>query len=272
MGKIDWRKSDQVFDSQWLKSFLIYQPIQGDKAVGVNKHTSTAFDFEDFRLLAETKTKGSGYTYTSDNALKGGTIKSATVDYGSQKMSFSGLSVDVAKYNQTKDDLAKLIAVNTKALSGNDTIDGSKFNDTIRGYNGKDLLNGGKGNDTIYGGKGNDTLDGGKGHDQLTGDGGRDHFRFAQADGDMINDFIHGVDQFDLVAKGFAALGSSVTADEFIQTEDGVAQTASQHLIYDTGSNALRYDADGNGAAASVVIAYFGSYSETITFDDFRIV
>jgi Ca2+-binding RTX toxin-like protein len=271
MGKIDYHKADHAFDSHWLEDFLIYHPIQGDSAVGVQKHTSTAFDFEDFRLLSEVKTKGSGFKYTSDNALKSGTIKSATVENYAQKMSFSGLTVDVKKYNAaTQYDLVKLVAVNTKALSGNDTIEGSKFNDAILGYKGKDVLNGGKGDDTLDGGKGNDTLDGGKGYDKLFGGAGRDHFKFAKADGDQIEDFVQGVDKIDLVKKGFSALGSSVTADEFVQREDGIAQTKDQHLIYNSGFGVLYYDADGNGAAAPVAIAYFDV--ETLTFEDFRIV
>jgi Ca2+-binding RTX toxin-like protein len=270
MGKIDYRKANHGFDTHWLVDFLAYQPIQGDNAVGVDKHTSTAFDFEDFRLLSETKTTGSGYKYTSVNALKAGTIKSATTENYSQKISFSGLSVDVAKYNKTKDNDLKLIDVNTKALSGNDTFDGSKYGDMVFGYKGKDLLNGGKGDDTLDGGAGNDTLDGGKGFDKLTGGAGKDHFKFAKADGDEITDFVHGKDHIDLVKKGFAALGKSVTADEFVQRDDGMAQTADQHLIYNSGFGVLYYDADGNGAAAAVAIAYFDV--ETLTFEDFSIV
>lgn len=275
MGKIDWSKSKHAFvPDTWLKDVLMYVPIQGDTLVEVKTHTATAFAFDDIFYVAQANWTGTGFSYDSHFALKGGTIKSATTKYQHETVSFSGLSVNVAAYNAAKDSTGAMADVAAKALKGNDTFVGSKYGDLIQTLKGNDNINGGAGKDTIDGGVGKDTIDGGKGADTLTGGAGADHFKFAGttnlASADRVEDFVHGIDKFDLVKSGFKALGASVTSNEFVQREDNVAQTNKQHLIYDTENHRLWYDADGAGDKPPVLIAL--TYTSVLTFDDFRMI
>lgn len=151
--------------------------------------------------------------------------------------------------------------------AGNDVLRGGMGSDTLRGGTGDDRLEGGLGADSLFGGlgadrleggAGDDWLEGGPGADVLTGGTGRDSFAVAAAPAggaDIISDFVHGIDR--LVLTGALALGtapgSPVAAQAFMVGPR--AQTADQHLIYDSATGALFYDADGAGGAAQVQIA-----------------
>lgn len=103
--------------------------------------------------------------------------------------------------------------------SGNDSLDGGQNGDTLNGGSGNDkliggigggadLLNGGSGKDTLDGGAGADTLIGGAGKDLMTGGKDADVFRFVaitdspntSAGRDVVTDFQHKIDKFDLSA------------------------------------------------------------------------
>jgi len=131
----------------------------------------------------------------------------------------------------------------------------------INGTAGNDILTGTAGNDTINGLAGNDTLNGLAGSDILTGGLGNDTFVFnsplAASNVDSITDFVTG-DFLQLDRGIFTALsgGTTLTAPEFLAAAGAtVATTAQQRIIYNPSSGALRYDSDGTGAAAAVVIA-----------------
>jgi Ca2+-binding RTX toxin-like protein len=131
---------------------------------------------------------------------------------------------------------------------GNDSAAGGQGADEVLGAQGDDELRGGMGNDTLQGGQGNDSLFGGQdndfllprlGNDTVTGALGNDTFWFnaaGSADADVIVDFQSG-DKIALDAT-FAASGS----------------TFGQHVIYDTGSGELFYDADAGGAGAPLLM------------------
>jgi Ca2+-binding RTX toxin-like protein len=135
-------------------------------------------------------------------------------------------------------DLANVILGNggqnrLSGLAGNDTIDGGTGNDVLFGGSGDDRLAGGAGDDTAFGeggfdtldggegndhlegsndadlfqgGDGNDTIEGGGGQDTLTGETGADRFLFSVQNqsrfgaGDVVTDFLSGVDRIDLSA------------------------------------------------------------------------
>jgi Ca2+-binding RTX toxin-like protein len=119
------------------------------------------------------------------------------------------------------------------------------------------------GSDTIAGGVGNDNLVGGAGNDLLTGGAGADRFVFDtslnSSNVDTIKDFVTGTDKIVLSAKVFTKLtgssaGTAITAGNLVV---GVGTTAkandtNDYLIYDTGTDMLYYDADGNGSGAPV--------------------
>ena len=141
------------------------------------------------------------------------------------------------------------------------TLTGSALNGTGNGLN--NLIVGNGSANSLSGGAGNDTLDGGAGADTLIGGAGSDHFVFNTVDAvDTITDFVHGVDKIDLSASIFSALGAV-----------GTAVSMGAHLLYNTSTGALTYDADGAGGTAGVVFATLGTgVHPLITGSDFKIV
>jgi len=176
------------------------------------------------------------------------TASSATVNNGTANITTSGLAVNLAA-----------------VVSGN----GYKVTNTgqqaiLTGSALADVLSGGTGNDTLSGGNGNDILNGFNGNDMLTGGAGSDIFQFSTAPGknniDVITDFQSGSDKIELLLSLFAnvkgADGVFNAADILIGagvTKGSVA--GNEHLIYNTTTKALYYDADGGGTGAGVQLA-----------------
>ena len=146
------------------------------------------------------------------------------------------------------------------------TLTGSSLNDT---------LTGGTGIDTISGGAGNDTLNGGLGNDSLTGGLGNDNFVFNTAfvnNIDTIVDFgkvaTTDTDKLlfskaiftALVSATPTAAGVALTATDFISgTTITNASSTGQHLLYNSSTGFLYYDADGAGGVAGVQVALIGA-------------
>jgi Ca2+-binding RTX toxin-like protein len=143
--------------------------------------------------------------------------------------------------------------------NGVDRLDGGAGNDKLSGGGGNDTLVGGSGDDTLDGGAGNDLLSGGAGKDKMTGGSGVDAFRFntalAASNVDTITDFKINTDKIQIDDAIFAAVGTSLTADEFVANASGTAKNGAQHILYDTTDGRLFYDPDGNGAQARVHFA-----------------
>jgi len=142
-------------------------------------------------------------------------------------------------------------------------IVGTAGADSITAGTGNDSISGGAGNDTLSGGAGNDTLVGGAGNDVLTGGLGSDRFVFDTILGDSnidtIKDFVRKTDKIVLSAQFFNAFkgssaGSPITAGNLVVGAGvtAVAKDKDDHLIYDTTSDLLYYDADGNSSGAAV--------------------
>ena len=134
------------------------------------------------------------------------------------------------------------------------------------------------------GGAGNDRLLGGLGNDVLTGGLGGDTFVFnnlpmGTTNYDTVIDFgVGGADQLEFSRMVFTALTgtkANETVNNFVAGAGLVkATTAEQHLIYNTTSGLLYYDADGNGTGISAVaIALIGTSTHpTLTASDFLFV
>jgi len=127
-------------------------------------------------------------------------------------------------------------------------------------------VNGMGGSDTITGSGGNDTLVGGAGNDMLTGGDGADRFVFDTTLGssnvDTIKDFKTGTDKIVLSAKVFtkftgSSAGTAITAGNLVVGAGTTvkASDSNDYLTYDTGTDMLYYDADGNGSGAPVAFA-----------------
>jgi Ca2+-binding RTX toxin-like protein len=164
------------------------------------------------------------------------------------------------------------------------TIVGASGNDSITAGLGNDSISGGAGNDTLSGGAGNDTLVGGAGNDLLTGGDGADRFVFdtilGESSIDTIRDFVTKADKVVLSAKVFSKFTGSIAGTAIVASNlvvgagaTAVVKDKDDHLIYDTGSDLLYYDADGNGpgpAVAFVKVELTGTAAPA--FGDFLVV
>lgn len=174
----------------------------------------------------------------------------------------------VASYSYS---LEKVKNVENLTLSGHADIDatGSSLNNVLTGNSGDNVLRGLGGDDVLNGWEGDDTLIGGIGSDSLTGGEGNDIFVFDNLAGvDTVLDFTTGSDVLQLDSGVFAALvngiqdGNLVLGTAALDTDD--------FLIFDAGTGALYYDADGSDSGAAVQIATIGVASLSVS--DFAVV
>jgi Ca2+-binding RTX toxin-like protein len=148
------------------------------------------------------------------------------------------------------------------------------------GNAGDNVIIGSMGNDYLEGGAGNDRLAGGIGADMLYGGSGNDVFvfnnsNFAYINRDTIADFTTGSDSIELSLAMFSGIGvtGALSATAFASGA-GVtaATTATQHIMYDTTSGTLYYDADGAGGSGSTAFAQFANSTPVLTASDFAVV
>lgn len=180
---------------------------------------------------------------------------------------------DDASYGALMADLSNTVA-GTGAAAGDiyTEIEGlilTGFGDTAYGNAGDNYL---------YGLGGNDTLNGRGGNDSLYGGLGIDTFVFDSALGannvDTIGDFTAGADKIQLENAIFAALTAAggLNAGNF-RSGAGITTSgdADDHVIFDTTTGALYYDADGNGSGSSAVQWASVVGSPALSADDFLV-
>ena len=156
--------------------------------------------------------------------------------------------------------------------SGNDVLDGLGGGDALTGGVGDDDLFGGSGHDRLSGGSGLDWLFGGTGNDVLTGGAGADDFHFdtvlnRNSNVDRIADFQVDLDAILLDRDVFTRITSdgALGANAFV--EGTRALDAQDRILYDEGTGRIFYDADGSGAAASVLFAIVTPGTDLIASD-----
>ncbi|MXN46312.1 hypothetical protein GR138_14040 [Shinella kummerowiae] len=153
-------------------------------------------------------------------------------------------------------------AINGTGNSGNNILTGNASNNSLKG---------GSGNDILIGGAGNDTLEGQAGSDTLTGGAGADKFVFRQSEvktagADHITDFTSSdVLVFDVSSGPTGSLAASAFR---LGT---AALDSNDRFIYDTKTDALYYDSDGNGAATKVLVATFDN-GYNLSASDFLLI
>ena len=204
---------------------------------------------------------------TVEEANQGTDLVQSSVTYTLQEHVENLTLTGTASINGTGNSLANRIIGNAGA-------------NTLEGGDGNDTLEGGAGNDTLLGGDGVDILIGGLGSDLLAGGSGADVFRFNQALGstniDRINDFLSGVDRLELDDAIFKKLqGDTNLSDNFISGVTGVkALDSNDHLIFNTSTGELYYDADGSGSGSMIKFAVLvGDNSiPALSVNDFAIV
>lgn len=205
---------------------------------------------------------------TANNIINGGTgIDTMAGGAGNDTYVVDNvLDVVTELFNEGSDLVQSSV---TYALSGNAsgvenlTLTGTAANNAT----GNALAN------LLIGNTGINILNGGLGADTLTGGTGADSFVFDATDYqsfyDVITDFkVFGADRLLLSKTVFAQLqsatpnatGVALTPADFVS---GINVTASsnsgQHLLYDSDSGALYYDADGAGANDAFQIALLGA-------------
>ncbi|HVV91822.1 MAG TPA: hypothetical protein VHD15_00240 [Hyphomicrobiales bacterium] len=91
-------------------------------------------------------------------------------------------------------------------------------------------------------------------------------------DVERIADFTSGVDRIELDHAVFAGLGDgpALAAVHFVADADGLAHTRAQHVVYDTATGALSYDADGSGPGAAIHFATLAGHP-CLTAGDFLV-
>ena len=160
--------------------------------------------------------------------------------------------------------LADHAAIERLTLLGASNINGSgnKLNNLMTGNGANNILNGGAGSDTIDGGAGADRLLGGFGNDTLTGGTGADFFVFHSAPNavtnvDTITDFSVTDDTISLENSVFTTIGAvgTLAAAAFVRNTTGLAQDASDRIIYESDTGNLFFDSNGSAAGGSVLIA-----------------
>lgn len=159
------------------------------------------------------------------------------------------------------------VRISGEALGAADTlrVDGTPRTNgfTAIGGAGADSLTGGDGRDTLTGGAGDDLIQGGRRGDMVTGGDGADRFRFGASNegGDAIADFVTGVDVIEVVRGGFLgglqAGMDLLAAGRFV--EGAVANAARGQFLYDATTGTLRWDIDGTGTRAAVILAELGA-------------
>ena len=93
---------------------------------------------------------------------------------------------------------------------------------------------------------------------------------------DKITDFISGTDKLQFSKAIFAGitraagtgLGTTLTAKEFVSSTTATSgTTATSHLIYNSTTGGLYYDADGSAKGAAVEVAILGTHPALVASD-----
>ena len=133
------------------------------------------------------------------------------------------------------------------------------------------ILTGNSDANTLNGGAGTDTLKGAAGNDVLTGGTGKDIFQLTTLSKDTITDFSVVDDTIQLENSVFTQLTAIgvLNADNF--KTGATAADANDYVIYNSGTGALYYDADGSGAGVATQIAVLG-VNLALTNADFVVI
>ncbi len=235
--------ADKLFDTVYSHATLT-----GGKGIDIFNvtGTDTIIDLGNGGADILTVAKGGIANATINTAW---TATADTINNGTVNISTAGLAVNLSAV--------------TKGTSG------YKITDT----GGATTLIGSALGDLIIGSTGNDTLAGGLGNDTLTGGTGNDFFVFNtlpnnKTNVDLITDFVSGKDHLQFSKAIFTGittaagtgLGTTLTAKEFVSSTTATSgTTATSHLIYNTATGGLYYDADGNAKGAAVEVAILGT-------------
>jgi Ca2+-binding RTX toxin-like protein len=222
-----------------------------------------------------------------DNVLEGGAgadklTGAAGIDTASYAGAAGAVTADLSK---SANNLGEALGDTYSAI---ENLTGSAFADRLTGTTGVNAIDGGDGDDTIIGLGGIDRLAGGSGADTFLfnaiKDGGGATAASIKATGDVILDFVSGIDHIRILRSGFKlaptlleadfiADGYVVTGAGFDATPTGVTATSATHgqFLFNEDTNQLWWDADGSGKAKAVLLATFDNGAH-VTANDFDLV
>ena len=177
-----------------------------------------------------------------------------------------GAGIDAASYAGSTEGVT--VDLSTGAASG-----GNAAGDTLRSI---ENLIGSAHADSLTGDARNNALNGGLGGDALSGGAGRDVFVFntalSAANVDQITDFSTIDDTIRLDDAVFTALSSTGVLSASAFAIGTAAGDATDHIIYDSTSGALYYDADGTGEVGQMQFATLVSHPTGVTSADFLVI
>ncbi|MBL8498857.1 hypothetical protein ABF87_08380 [Nitrosomonas sp. JL21] len=161
--------------------------------------------------------------------------------------------------NQGIDTVSSRLTYTLPANVENLTLTGTTaINGTGNGL--ANIITGNSADNPLNGGAGNDMLDGGLGANRLTGGAGNDIFKFtSMGPVDVITDYQAVNDTIQLENSVFTALAAPGTLAAGQFRIGAQALDANDHVIYNSVTGALIYDANGNGAGGATQIAAVGT-------------
>lgn len=166
------------------------------------------------------------------------------------------------------------VVVDASGVTANGLLfEGNGNTQTFIGTTQADRFIGNGGNDVLTGNAGADTFVFGQVHEQVvTGDDDEVQTyvdtAFDLTGVDTITDFTSGTDKLELNTDQFASLAGFTSANLVMGSS---AQDADDFLIFDSTTNTLMYDADGNGSGAAIDIAVLTGVT-SITAADIAVV
>lgn len=239
---------------------VVFTGVGAGKATGNGTDTFTGIEYvigstENDKMVGGAGNETFAGIGGNDN-LDGGAGTGDTVSYFFDR---SGVTVDLAA-GKALDGFG-----GTDQLANFENVTGSIFDDVITGNAAANLL------EALAG---SDRLDGMTGNDRLVGGAGEDTFAFTTVLGagnvDTIVDLVSGTDRVELKQSIFSALDrGAVSAAAFVQA--AAAQNTDQHIIYNSATGMLSYDADGKGGSAAVAFAQL-TKGQALSAADFVVV
>lgn len=132
----------------------------------------------------------------------------------------------------------------------------------IKGTAKSDVLTAGMGSDILSGGLGNDVLTGGAGSDRFVFDTKLDALNV-----DRITDFETGKDVMMLKGSVFSKIKGDKDLTDNVWTKAVGEQSALDYLVFDAGTGAVYYDADGSGQGGMIQFVTLVGVSEISAVD-----
>jgi Ca2+-binding RTX toxin-like protein len=276
------------YQSHLANAGLIASDIIGIRVQGISSTTVTTIVNSGTILAGDMAIARSSTSTETVMFTNTGTL-SATTAYGFYTIDLAAASdlitnrgrifgtIDLGSGNDVYSGAAGRLTGHLFAGAGDDVAVGGIDNDWLEGGADNDTLIGNAGNDRLNGGANNDKLFGGAGIDSLTSGANADIFVFntalnASTNRDIIADFSHADDTFQLENAVFTKLGAGVHVLGAAFFRAGAAAAdANDYIVYNRATGVLSYDANGNAAGGAIAFAVLVN-KPVLAADDFVVI